>query len=349
MRSIDDLPRVSLGLLPTPLEEAPRLSAALGGPPLLVKRDDLIGLALGGNKVRKLEYILGDALAQGADTVITSAGLQSNRARMTAAACRRVGLDCILLLCSNYGVDAPIGNMMLDAIFGADMRYSAAPSSYSPEALAEADQIAAELARAGRRAYLTEVGGKPEPLAEVGYFMGGLELARQCKERGVEPGTVLLATGSGGTQAGVLLGLRSAGLTTKVIGVSLGGTAADEQARVAGLAEHLADFLELDGVYDPADILVEDRRSGTGHGDPDRASVEAVRLLARTEGLLIDPVYMAKVVLTLADLIELGQIDGERPAVIWHTGGAVALFMHAESFRDEAFSEQPAPTAAGAG
>ncbi len=290
MRSIEALPRISLGLLPTPLEEAPRLAAALGGPRLFVKRDDMTGLALGGNKLRKLEYVIGDALAQGADTLITSAGLQSNRARMTAAACRRAGLDCTLLLCSNYGVNAPIGNLMLDAIFGADVRFSPAPDSYSPEARAEAEAIATDLQSRGRKAYLTEVGGRPEPLAELGYYVGGLELAEQCRANGFEPGSVVMACGSGGTQAGVLVG---------------------------------AD-----------DVIVDDRHSATGHGRPDHASVEAVRLVARTEGLLIDPVYLAKVIVSMPDLIAEGRVASSQPSVIWHSGGAVAIFMHSESFSE---------------
>jgi len=334
MRSIEALPRISLGLLPTPLEEAPRLAAALGGPRLFVKRDDMTGLALGGNKLRKLEYVIGDALAQGADTLITSAGLQSNRARMTAAACRRAGLDCTLLLCSNYGVNAPIGNLMLDAIFGADVRFSPAPDSYSPEARAEAEAIATDLQSRGRKAYLTEVGGRPEPLAELGYYVGGLELAEQCRANGFEPGSVVMACGSGGTQAGVLVGLRAAGLATRVVGVSLGGSAEAHAARVGRLAAELAEWLDLGLQIGADDVIVDDRHSATGHGRPDHASVEAVRLVARTEGLLIDPVYLAKVIVSMPDLIAEGRVASSQPSVIWHSGGAVAIFMHSESFSE---------------
>jgi D-cysteine desulfhydrase len=306
---------------------------ALGGPRLFVKRDDLIGLALGGNKVRKLEYIIGEALAQGADTLITSAGLQSNRARMTATACRRTGLDCVLLLCSNYGESAPIGNLMLDAIFAADVRFSAAPDSSSPEALAEAEAIADDLRGRGRRVYLTEVGGRPEPRAELGYFVGGRELATQCRAQGFEPGAVLLPSGSGSTQAGVLLGLRSAGLSMPVIGVAVAGSAESQRGHVRTLASHLAEWLELDVRLGRDDIVVEDRRSAAGHGRPDRESVDVVGLVARTEGILIDPIYLAKVVLTYRDLVDEGRIGSDHPAVIWHTGGAVSLFTNTESFR----------------
>jgi len=309
-----------------------RLAAALGGPRLFVKRDDLIGLALGGNKVRKLEYVIGDALAQGADTLITSAGLQSNRARMTAVACRRTGLDCILLLCSNYGKNAPVGNLMLDAIFGADIRFSAAPDSSSQEALAEAEAIADGLRALGRRVHITEVGGRPEPQAELGYFAGGLELAAQCRTQGFEPGAVLVASGSGSTQAGVLLGLRAAGLSTPMIGVSVATSAESQGGRVRTLATHLAAGLGLDIRLGSDDIIVGDRRSASGHGRPDRASVDIVRLVARTEGILIDPIYLAKVVLTYRDLVDDRRIRSDRPAVLWHTGGAVAVFTNTESF-----------------
>src|SRR5262245_21611795 len=202
MRDIDALPKLSLGTLPTPLHEAPRLGAELGLSNFLVKRDDLTGLALGGNKTRKLEYVMADIRAKGADIVITCTGPQSNRARMTAAACRKTGVDCILLLAGEYGVNKPIGNLMLDEVFGAELRFIDAPDPSSSEALEEATRIADGLRRAGRRPYVTEVGGVPEPLADVGYYTGGRELIEQCRVRGFEPGAVLLATGSGATHAG---------------------------------------------------------------------------------------------------------------------------------------------------
>jgi 1-aminocyclopropane-1-carboxylate deaminase/D-cysteine desulfhydrase-like pyridoxal-dependent ACC family enzyme len=282
--------------------------------------------------VRKLEYVVGEALARGADTLITSAGLQSNRARMTATACRRAGLECVLLLCSNYGENAPIGNLMLDAIFGAEVRFSAAPDSSSAEALAEAEAIADDLRARGRRGHVTEVGGRPEPQAELGYFVGGRELAAQCRGQSIEPGAVLLPSGSGSTQAGVLLGLRSAGLATPVIGVAVAGSAEAQAGRVRTLATRLAEWLELEGLPGRDDILVDDRRAASGHGRPDPECVEVVRQVARLEGLLIDPVYLAKVVLTYRDLVGEGRIRADRPAVLWHTGGVVSLFTNTESF-----------------
>lgn len=332
MRDLSLLPRERLGALPTPLDEAPRLGAALGLSHLFVKRDDLSGLALGGNKVRKLEYVMGEARAQDADILITAAGPQSNRARMTAAACRKVGLDCILLLAGDYGATAPIGNLMLDEVFGAEVRLLDAPDSYSSEALAEANRIAENLRRAGRRPYLTEVGSRPEPLSDVGYFLGGSELIDQCRVMGVEPGTVLLAVGSGGTQAGMLVALRAAGCNARVIGVSTDPGASKYVARVKKHATALIEWLGLGITVSDSDIVVDDSFSATGHGTPDDASLAAVRLAARTEGLLLDPVYVSKVVATLPALIRRGLVASECPTVVINTGGIVSLFMHTEAF-----------------
>jgi L-cysteate sulfo-lyase len=333
LRLIEALPCVQLGNLPTPLEQAPRLAAALGGPtPLYVKRDDLTGLATGGNKVRKLNYMIGDALAKECDVVVTAAGIQSNRARMTAAACRRVGLDCVLLLGGDYGENRPVGNLMLDAIFGAEVRFRNAYDAYSNDARAEAEAVADELRRQGRRPYLTEVGGTPEPESDVGYFMGALELAEQCRALNFEPGTVLLPCGSGCQQAGVVMGLRSAGLSTRVVGVSTDPGAAERAERVMRRARALAEFLDLD--YRPLDddIIVDDRFSAPGHGFPDQAGVAAVRLAARTEGLLIDPTYVGKVVAAIPHLVQTGVVDAKRPAVLWNTGGTMWVFMYQDAF-----------------
>lgn len=332
MRDTDALPRMHLGTLPTPLDEAPRLGAALGLSRLLIKRDDLTGLALGGNKVRKLEFVIGDAKAKGADIVITSTGPQSNRARMTAAAARKAGLDCILLLAGNYGTTAPVGNLMLDEVFGAEVRALDAPDSYSAQALAEANRIAADLRRMGRRPYLTEVGGIAEPLSDFGYFLGGCELIDQCRASGIEPGTVLLPIGSGGTHAGMLVGLRARGSTARVVGVSTDPGAHERAARVRKHAEALIAWLGIDLALSDTDVIVDDTHSAAGHGVPDAESVAAVRLAARTEGLLLDPTYVGKVIAALPALVLAGVVEGHLPTVVVHTGGVVSLFVNTESF-----------------
>jgi 1-aminocyclopropane-1-carboxylate deaminase/D-cysteine desulfhydrase-like pyridoxal-dependent ACC family enzyme len=209
--------------------------------------------------------------------VITGAGPQSNRARMTAAACRKAGLDCILLLSGEYGVKKPIGNLVLDEVFGAEVRFLDTPDSYSAETLAEGERIADDLRRAGRRPYLTEIGGLPEPLSDVGYFIGGQELLEQCRSMGVEPGTILLATGSGGTHAGMLVALRAAGCSARVIGVPTDPGAAKRAARVKNHAHHLIEWLELNLVLSDADVIVDDSFSAVGHGPPHAADIAAVR------------------------------------------------------------------------
>ena len=332
MRNIDLLPRFPLGTLPTPLDEAPRLGAALGLSRLLVKRDDLTGLALGGNKVRKLQYVIADVKAQNADVVITAAGPQSNRARMTAAACRKAGLECILLLAGEYGVKKPVGNLMLDEIFGAEVRFLDTPDSYSTETLIEAKRIADDLRRAGRRPYLTEIGGLPEPLSDVGYFMGGRELLDQCRSARIEPGSVLLATGSGGTHAGMLVALRAGGCDARVVGIPTDPGAAKRAERVKKHAKNIIEWLELDLAISDADVIVDDRFSAAGHGPPQPADIAAVRLAARTEGLLLDPIYVGKIIAALPTLVRSGMVPADRPVVLINTGGIVSLFMHTEAF-----------------
>ena len=330
MRDIHRLPRISLGTLPTPLEEAPRLGAALGLSRLLVKRDDLTGLALGGNKVRKLEYVMADVRAKGADVVITAAGPQSNRARMTAAACRKAGFECILLLAGEYGVKQPVGNLMLDEVFGADVRFIDAPDSYSAEALAEARRIADGLRRAGRTPYLTEVGGLAEPLSDVGYFAGGRELIEQCRAAGVEPGAVLLATGSGGTQAGLVIGAKALSDRCRVIGISVSDPQGPFAEEVLAIARAADEALGLRLGVEPSDVIVLDKYIRDGYGMVDREVAETIRLVFTREGIVLDPVYTAKAMAGLVDLILTGYFKPTDKVVFFHTGGTPALFPNRE-------------------
>jgi 1-aminocyclopropane-1-carboxylate deaminase/D-cysteine desulfhydrase-like pyridoxal-dependent ACC family enzyme len=229
-------------------------------------------------------------------------------------------------------VNAPVGNLMLDEVFGADIRFSSAPDSYSEQALTEAEGIAAELARVGRRAYVTDVGRRPEPLGEVGYYVGALELVDQCRAAGFVPGAVLLACGSGSQQAGVLVGLRARGLATRVIGISLQSETGDRPAVVAHLAGQLAEWLGVGARLNGDDVVVDDHASAAGHGPPDAAAVAAVRLAAQREGLLLDPIYMGKVVAAVPGLLRRGLIRADHPVVIWHTGGTPAIFVHSDAF-----------------
>jgi D-cysteine desulfhydrase len=233
--------------------------------------------------------------------------------------------------------------LMLDEVFGAEVRLLDAPDSYSPESLAEANRIADGLRGMGRRSYITEVGGVAEPLADFGYFLGGCELIEQCRAEGIEPGTVLLPIGSGGTHAGMLVGLRARGSTARVIGVSTDPGAKQRAARVRKHAVDLIAWLGLNLNLSETDVFVDDSHSAAGHGIPDDASITAVRLAARTEGLLLDPTYVGKVVAALPSLIDAGLVDSARPTVVVHTGGIVSLFVNTESFASSTTTPAFAP------
>jgi len=330
-------PRVPLSPWPTPLEECPRLSAALGGPHLWVKRDDLTGLGLGGNKVRKLEYLLGEAVRKGCDTVITTGSLQSNHARLTAAACRRLGLEVTLVL--EPGVDPsgrprdprdlpPLqGNILLDRLFGAEVVIS---EDDSEEALTEKmDEVASSLAARGRRPYVIPLGGT-NPVGVLGYVQAALEIAWQASSNGIVFDHVLVATGSGGTQAGLHLGLALFMPGVTVHGVTVSREAEASARRVDGLVADTADFLGLSSNPAPP-AVVHGGYVGEGYGIPTEAGWEAIVLAARTEGLVLDPVYTGKALSGLVGLIRTGRLGPSERVLFVHTGGAPGLMAQAEA------------------
>ena len=309
-------PREPLGFLPTPLHPLPRLSAHLGGPQLWIKRDDLTGFALGGNKVRKLEFYLGAARADGADVLLTTGGHQSNHARITAAAAARAGLDCVLVL--SGGTPASYtGNLALDRLFGAEVRFVATREERAPtlQALAE------ELRRAGRRPLVIPLGAST-PLGAFGYVEAVREAARQFHALGVMPRVIVHGSSSGGTQAGLVLGCRVAGLATRVLGVSADETRADLTRLVAGILGPLAELLEVP-VPPPEAIEVLDDYVGPGYGIPTAASDEATRLFARLEGIALDATYGAKAAAGLVDLVRQHAVRRDDVVCFWHTGGVV--------------------------
>jgi D-cysteine desulfhydrase family pyridoxal phosphate-dependent enzyme len=328
--NLDRLPRVTLTRLPTPLEEAPRLASALGIARLLVKRDDLTDLGLGGNKVRKLEFLLGDALAQGADTVITTAGSQSNFLRLTAAATRRLGLKPILV--ARGRPDAPSrGNLLLMRVCGADIRYVETEDPFAQTTLATMSAAADDVRAAGGRPYLMHIATHSGPRAALGYVAGGFELAEQLDERDVTPGHLVLAAGSGGTQAGLLLSLHLAGYPIRVLGVSV-NLPALQLRRV--IAEHIRGAAELLGEDSPVhedEIEVTDAHVGPGYGIPTEDSLSAIRRAAILEGLIFDPVYTGKAWAALEAAVRTGAIDRSATVVFLHTGGAPNLFLHADA------------------
>jgi D-cysteine desulfhydrase family pyridoxal phosphate-dependent enzyme len=320
------LPRFPLAHLPTPLEAAPRLSAALGGPRVLIKRDDLTGLALGGNKTRKLEYLIADALGQRATVVITAGGTVSNHCRQTAAAARIAGLRCVLVHNCHEADPEIQGNFLLSHLFGAEFRFVREES----ERPAMMEAVAAELRAAGERPYIIPGGGS-NPLGATAYVQAMFELVEQLQAMG-EAATHLYVTAStsGGTFAGLALGAKLARASFELVGIVIEDDAAATAAVVAPLANATAEFLGVAERVTAADLNLDDRFVGPGYATPTEGCLEAITLAARTEGLLLEPVYTGK---TLAGLIahaRSGRLGKQDTVVFLHTGGAPALFSYAE-------------------
>jgi D-cysteine desulfhydrase len=322
----DRLPRVRLGQLPTPLHEMPRLSRALGGPRLFVKRDDQTGLATGGNKTRKLEFIVGEALRRDADTLIALGAVQSNHVRQTAAAAAACGLKCIAVL----GGDAPpvaTGNLLLDHLLGARIVFA---GKRDREQVAE--EIATSETAAGRHPYLIPYGGSDE-VGAAGFVAALEELKAQLDEIRLRADRVVFASSSFGTQAGLCVGAKSLGFEARLVGIAIDSTRAELQAAVAGIAAPLAARIGLPASLAPHEVIAYDAYVGGGYavlGPPER---EAIELTARNEGILLDPVYTGRAMAGLIDLVRRGEFGAGETIVFWHTGGTPALFAYAEELR----------------
>lgn len=329
----DRLPKVSLTRLPTPLDDAPHLAAALGVARLLVKRDDLTDLALGGNKVRKLEFLLGEALAQGADTLVTTASAQSNFLRLTAAAARRLGLRAVLVVRGRPASD-PQGNLLLMRLLGAELRYVETRDPFGRTTMEALEAATAEVRAQGGKPYVMHIALWSGGRAALGYVHAAFELADQLTAMGAVADHVVLAVGSGGTQAGLLLGLRLRGLSARVHGISVNLPAEDLERRVAGHLRAAADLLGVGSPVRDDEIRVTDGLVGDGYGIPSPESLAAVRLAAGAEGLLLDPVYTGKAWAGLARAVADGAVAPSSTVVFLHTGGAPNLFVHAQAFAD---------------
>jgi D-cysteine desulfhydrase len=316
-----ELPRARLATLPTPLQRAPRLSERLGVE-VLVKRDDLTGLGLGGNKVRILEPLLGEALAEGADVVLTAGGAQSNHAALTALAAARLGLEAQLV---RYGPERPVtheGNAALSALAGAHVVWTGDPDRSSVDLALQ--RLANDLRDRGRTPYVVPRGGATA-LGATAYVRASLELAAQLDEIGIVPSRVVVATGSCGTQAGLVAGALALGARHRVLGVTVSRPREECVRRVREIAAGCLALLGVDTAPVP-DPEVLDGYIGPGYGKPSQAGGQAATLAARTEGLVLDPVFTAK---AMAALVERAGEDGG-PVVFWHTGGgatAVAAGM----------------------
>lgn len=327
--NLERLPRVPLAHLPTPVEALSRLSRQLGGPRLLIKRDDQTGLAMGGNKARKLEFLMAEALAQGADVVLTGGAAQSNHCRQTAAAAARLGLECVLVL-GGSPQPTPNGNLLLDQLLGARLHWAGAQRR--GEQLAE---LAEQLRAAGRRPYLIPYGGS-NAVGALGYVAAMLELSRQELDglplTGVD--RMVFASSSGGTHAGLAVGARAVGFRGQLLGIGIDkGEAGDlpYEQHLAQLANATAGRLDLATTFRPEDFVVNRDYLGGGYGVVGPLEREAIQLLARLEGVLLDPVYTARAMGGLIDLVRRGVIGRHETVLFWHTGGAPALFAYAES------------------
>jgi L-cysteate sulfo-lyase len=329
-------PRIRLGHGPTPLEPMENLSRRLagpgGGPKLWIKRDDCTGLSTGGNKTRKLEYLMADARAQGADIVITQGATQSNHARQTAAACAKLNLSCHILLEDRTGYrDAAYtqsGNVLLDKLHGASVERRPGGADMQ----AEMEAIAARLRAEGRRPYVIPGGGS-NPVGALGYVLAAQELVHQATEMDLRIDHLVHATGSAGTQAGLVAGLVGLNSGIPVLGIGVRAPREKQEANVLALARRTAAHLGLpDGTIRAEHVVANCDYVGQGYGIPTQGMVEAIKLVAETEGLLLDPVYSGKGMAGLIDLVRKGHFRPEQNVVFLHTGGAVGLFGYPDAF-----------------
>lgn len=311
-----DIPRLKLAHLPTPIEELPRLTKALGGPRLLVKRDDQTGLAFGGNKTRKLEFLAGDAKLHRADMLITAGALQSNHCRQTAAVAARLGMDCKLILVGE-APERPEANLWLDLLFEAEIEY--VDRARRDETLTETFESARQQ---GRRPYLVPFGGSNSTGA-LGYAFAIQEFVEQK----VEADWIVFPSSSGGTQAGMMVGVRVFGCRSKLLGISVDVPQRTLQERVAALAGETSKRLGSRIRFLADEVAVNDDYCAAGYGVLTEAEREAIRLFAQTEGLLIDPVYTGRAAAGMVDLIRKRFFRKNETVLFWHTGGTPALFV----------------------
>jgi D-cysteine desulfhydrase len=316
------LPRFVLLDGPSALTPLRRFSAALGGTAdVWIKREDLLPLAFGGNKLRNLEFLVGAALAEGADTLVTSGRRWSNHCRLTAAAGARAGLEVDLVLTGpprSVGAEGP--NQTLDELLGA--RLHVTETEDRAERAARVEQVAADLRAQGRHPFVIGVGGS-SPIGAAGQVLAGLEVAAQLSGRGIGKAVVVLASATGGTHAGLLTGLaRAAPPAHGVVGLAVASPAAELRPKVRALLDGLAPLAGITVASD--EIVLRDDQLGDGYGRPTAAADEATRLLARTEGILVDPVYTAKALAGLVARVRDGRLAG--PVVFWHAGGLPGLF-----------------------
>lgn len=322
-------PRVSLAHLPTPLEFLPRLTEHLGGPNIYVKRDDCTGLGTGGNKTRKLEFLMADAVANNADVIITQGAVQSNHARQTAAAACKLGMACELVF-EKRVTDASdpylnSGNVLLDRIFGASLR----DVEKGTDMDAAMESVAAELRGAGKTPYIIPGGGSNR-IGALGYVDCALEFMAQAKDQEFVIDHVVHATGSAGTQAGLIVGIKGSGADIPLLGIGVNAPQDIQEEKVYKLAVETAEYVGSPGAVKREDIVANCDYVGEGYGIPTKGMNDAVMLLARLEGLLFDPVYSGKGLAGMLELVGKGYFGDAKNIVFIHTGGVAGLFGYSD-------------------
>lgn len=328
--NLAQFPRVKLCQAPTPLERLSNLTKALGGPEIWMKRDDLTGMGDGGNKVRKLEYLAGDALAKGADHLVTQGAVQSNHVRQTAAVAAKLGLRCTALLEQRIETNDPeylnSGNVLLDRLMGITIEYR--PCGADMQAAIE--EVGAKLEADGAHPYLIPGGGS-NPVGALGYVHVAAELVTQANEMSLSIDRLVHATGSAGTQAGLVAGLHALNSPIRTLGIGVRNPKDKQEANVRKLAEATLDHLGIKTPLPPEAVEANCNYVGAGYGIPTPGMVEAVQMLARTEGIFLDPVYSGKGMAGLIDLIRTGFFKSGEKIVFLHTGGSTGLFGYTEA------------------
>ncbi len=327
--NLNNLSRFNLAEYPTPIHFLETLTKACDGPDIYMKRDDLISLGLGGNKVRKLEFLVGEALEQGKDTLVTAGGIQSNHCRLTAASARKAGLDCHLVL-NGVPPEEPNGNLLLDNLFGAHIHYCDRKDRDS-----KLYQIADKLAENEKKPYVIPVGGS-NATGSVGYVAAMFELETQLKEMDLMPDAIVFASSSGGTQAGLALGAKITGFKGQVLGVSIDQIktgSASFLPVLTGIVNETSIRIDSDIVMTESDFSLDCNYLGAGYAVPGNLEFDAIRDLAGYEGILLGPVYTARAMGALLDMIHKNMFNKNQSVLFWHTGGTPELFAWAGDFK----------------
>lgn len=322
IQQVSQIPQANLGHFPTPLEECPRLSEALGGPRIFIKREECSGLAFGGNKVRQLTFTLGDAIAQGADTIVHGAASQSNHCRQAAAACGKLGLNCYLRLARDHK-SIPQGNLLLDKLAGVDVEIVDVP--FGPELDAVKYELAKQLEIEGMTPYVV-AGPRSTALAAVAFAWCIAEIAQQQQQLGIDADWIYTSS-VGGTQAGLILGTKTLDLKMKPFGIAPIRWE-NKHERLRSAANDAADILGLNTQIVDADIQNTDDYIGRAYGYLTPECIAALKLVVKTEGIFLDPVYTAKAMACLIDHIQQGRLGRDDTVIFLHTGGTPALFAY---------------------